>query len=124
MEHFTTDNFIKLLQNNNTDMNVSISWNSGDEITPPNFHFFTDVDSTYNWFTSTYTTPFILSSDEPFTRNNSIVSFDDDKLIITFVVYKYDSTHYKFDNSSFYYELKSRIIPDTITWKEYEDSFK
>lgn len=122
MKHLTTDLFIKLLQSNNPSSNVSISWSSGEEISPPDFYFFSDANSTLSWLYSKYETPFIVDPNNIFTKCNAVVSFDDSKCIINISYYKYDSTHYKFDSSEFYNELKQLIIANSITWEDVPDN--
>lgn len=102
-------------QNNHPGQILSISWDEGDEIYAPRFHFFDTVDDVANHLKMMYGDQFILAvnGSDRYTKDNAIVAFEDTDMKIEITSWKYDMTVYQFYDGSKYQELKQKLTQES-----------
>lgn len=121
-------NFGLMLQNENMDNVISISWNVEYDEGGPHFHFFPkDLKKIVSWFSKHYNESFVIVDSDNFpydlyTEDDTIFVFDDQKLEIKVINYKIlYGVIYKFFSKKEYQGLKHEININSITFEEYYD---
>lgn len=118
MQTLNSKRFGIFFQETNVDKIFSISWSEGDDIDcySPKFFFFDTVEDILRYFKRVCITPFVLAknNNDLFTKENTILLFDDDNLEIKTVMWKSSGTIFQFFNEGIYQKLKQALSESSI----------
>src|SRR4051812_14632754 len=94
--------FGEILQNSNLNKIVCISWSEGDDSyrSFPNFIFLNSFEAIIEYILFSFPSPFILATmdDEVYTKEDSILVFDETNKSLRLIAYKNNVTVYQFYN--------------------------
>lgn len=112
MEVISTDDVWSIIQEANPDKYILTCINVGDDQNI-NFHKYDDMPSIINYFIRGYGPSLILDDvhEDLWTKNDTIVSFDDEKYEILFITYKNNGDLYKIYEEEIYQYIKEKIKP-------------
>jgi hypothetical protein len=123
MQKFNIKEFGQLYQKQNPDIIFVIEYGYG-EPSEPNFFGYNNIQNIIEFFTRHFMMPFVLYdySHDFYAKENAMIEFINESLIINIVSYKTSGYTYKFYDEKIYNELKTLISKDAIPLIKYYES--
>lgn len=123
MSIISVNNIVTVLKEKYPNHVIMFDCDKGDDPHEPRFHKFILVDEIINYFNKNYTSPFVIEIDndigDRYTKDNSIITIDDNDDSFNVTYFKNNYTYYKIYDKKAYLEVKEALIKNSITYNKF-----